>query len=159
MGWLAGQVLEPQWLRAVSPSWLLGEKQRALGVRTFWVFSKLRMPQSNTRLREGCLVTVPLLSSGNVCYTGLDFLSCWGSLGISTINESKQLPAFHAVVQGFPGLSWTVVFWTSVFLVLLVNPWTQTLQSRAAFIRLALLVSNSLFQVYLITLSKSSTCG
>lgn len=39
----------------------------------------------------------------------------------------------------------------------LVNQWTKTLQSRAAFIWLDLLVLNNLLQVCLITLSKSSS--
>lgn len=76
-----GKVLEPQWLKAVSFPWLLGEKQTALfGVRTLGFFSKLRMPQSSTSPREGALFLYPLLT-GSGSDTGLGFLSCQGSLG------------------------------------------------------------------------------
>lgn len=71
-----GKVLEPQWLKAAFPSWLLGGKQTALlGVRTSWFFSKLRMPQSSTSPREGALLLYPLLT-GSGSDPGLDFLSC-----------------------------------------------------------------------------------
>lgn len=53
------------------------------------------MPQSSTSPREGALFLYPLLT-GSGSDTGLDLLSCQGSLGTSAINESKQLPAFHA---------------------------------------------------------------
>lgn len=47
------------------------------------------MPQSSTSPREGALLLYPLLTDSE-SDTGLDCLSCQGSLGTSAINESKQ---------------------------------------------------------------------
>lgn len=59
---------------------------------------------------------------------------------------------YTGLVERFLGLSWI-----SVFVFLLVNQWTQTLQSRATFIRLDLLVL-IFFQVSLM-FSKSYSCA
>lgn len=147
--------------QAVFPLGLLipGKKQTAcLGVRASWALSKPRMVQSNTDPRKGCLASVPLSLLGASLTMAWTSLCSWGSSDTTAVNESKQLPAFHTAAKGFLGLSWTIPFWTPCFehLILLVNQQTKTLQSRAAFIRLHLLVSNNLFHACLITLSKNS---
>lgn len=60
---------------------------------------------------------------------------------------------YTGLVERFLGLSWT-----SVFVVLLVNQWTQTLQSRATFIRLDLLVLNDPFSSLSDVLQKLQLC-
>lgn len=60
---------------------------------------------------------------------------------------------YTGLVVRFLGLPWT-----SVFVVLLVNQWTQTLQSRATFIRLDLLVLNDLFPSFSDVLQKLQLC-
>lgn len=96
-----GKVLEPQWLKAVYLPWLLGEKQTALlGVRTLWFFSKLRMPQSSTSPREGALFLY-LLLTGSGSDTGLEFLSCQGSLGKSAINSQSSCQLSMLCWKGF----------------------------------------------------------
>lgn len=81
------------------------QKKTVLGVKTFRVSAELKMPQSSTDLRKGCLACVPSVA-GHPCYTvGLDFfLSCWESVGVSATNASKQLPDVQFVLEGLLGL-------------------------------------------------------
>lgn len=158
VGWAGPRATATQ---AVFPSRVSDPRQKANSLswcQGFLSFIQAQNGPKQHRPKQGLPCNRAPFIAGSVAYSGLGFSQLLGKLRrkcCQWVQAVASSPHCSKRVSGIilnDSISNTL-FWT--LLVLLVNQWTKTLQSRAAFIRLDLLVSNNLFRVCLITLSKN----
>lgn len=137
----------------------LGEEQTTpLGVRTF---CKLKMPQNNSSPREECLVTVPLCHwECGLCWPGLPQLL--GELKCKCHQWIKAVARFPHCGGRVSRIILTCCVLNISTLGFAGYQWAYTLQSRASFVRLDLLIEQPFSSLSDNTLQKLQpliTCG